>query len=172
MARLPLIIAPDPRLKKVATPIDSVDAPLVGLIDDMLETMYAANGIGLAAPQVGVLQRVIVVDIAGKNEPPQPFGLVNPEIIWADDALNTYNEGCLSLPEQYSDVVRPQAVRVRYLDRHNQPQEVQADGLLATVLQHEIDHLNGLLFVDHISLLKRNMILRRLKKWKRAGDDV
>ncbi len=172
MARLSLIIAPDPRLKKTAAPVTGVDPRLAGLMDDMLETMYAANGIGLAAPQVGVLQRVIVVDVAGKDEDPQPIGLANPEVVWADEVLNTYNEGCLSLPEQYSDVVRPRAVRVRYLDRHNQPQDLLGDGLLATVLQHEIDHLNGVLFVDHISLLKRNMILRRLRKWKKVGDET
>ncbi len=172
MARLPLIIAPDPQLKKMAIPVTAVDSPLVRLMDDMLETMYDANGIGLAAPQVGVLQRVIVVDVAGKDEQPQPIGLANPEVIWTDDVLSTYNEGCLSLPEQYSDVIRPRAVRVRYLDRDNRPQEITGDGLLATVLQHEIDHLDGILFVDHISLLKRNMILRRLRKWKKVGSDV
>jgi len=154
MARLPLIVAPDPRLKKTANPITEIDARIVGLMDDMLETMYGANGIGLAAPQVGVLQRVIVVDVA-----------------WADEVLSTYNEGCLSLPEQYSDVIRPRAVRVRYLDRGNRTQEIHGEGLLATVLQHEIDHLDGVLFVDHISLLKRNIILRRLRKWKKADSD-
>jgi peptide deformylase len=171
MARLPLIIAPDPRLKKNATPVSGVGPELVRLMDNMLETMYGANGIGLAAPQVGVLQRVIVVDVAGKDEEPQPIGLANPEVVWADEVLSSYNEGCLSLPEQYSDVIRPRAVRVRYLDRDNRAQEIHGDGLLATVLQHEIDHLDGVLFVDHISLLKRNMILRRLRKWKKAGSD-
>jgi len=171
MARLPLIVAPDPRLKKTANPITEIDARIVGLMDDMLETMYGANGIGLAAPQVGVLQRVIVVDVAGKNEAPQPIGLANPEVVWADEVLSTYNEGCLSLPEQYSDVIRPRAVRVRYLDRGNRTQEIHGEGLLATVLQHEIDHLDGVLFVDHISLLKRNIILRRLRKWKKADSD-
>ena len=170
MAKLPLIYAPDPRLKKTALPVTEVDARLNRLMDDMLETMYAANGIGLAAPQVGELLRVIVVDVAEKNQPPAPIGLANPEVVWADPERVLYNEGCLSLPEQYADVVRPKAVRVRYLDRDNRPQEIAGEGLLATVLQHEIDHLEGTLFVDHISLLKRNIILRRLQKLKKAGE--
>lgn len=170
MAHLPLIIAPDPRLKKKSLPAAEVDARLNRLMDDMLETMYGANGIGLAAPQVGELIRVIVVDVAEKKEPPRPIGLVNPEVVWADEEMSLYNEGCLSLPEQYADVVRPKAVRVRYLDRDNQAREIAAEGLLATVLQHEIDHLEGTLFVDRVSLLKRNIILRRLQKLKKAGE--
>lgn len=170
MAKLPLIIAPDPRLKKRAEPVTGVDDRIRRLMDDMLETMYAANGIGLAAPQVGVLERVIVIDTAEKNEQPRPIGLANPEVVWASDDVAPYNEGCLSLPEQYADVTRPAAVRVRYLDRDNVPREIEGDGLLATVLQHEIDHLEGVLFVDRVSLLKRNMILRRLQKMKKAGD--
>jgi peptide deformylase len=170
MALLPLIVAPDPRLKRRALPVVGVAPRLLQLMDDMLETMYDSNGIGLAAPQVGVLERVIVIDVADKNEAPQPIFMANPEVVWADEELVEYNEGCLSLPEQYADVVRPRAVRVRYLDRASQPQEISGDGLLATVLQHEIDHLEGVLFVDHISLLKRSMILRRLQKWKKGGN--
>ncbi len=170
MAILPLIIAPDPRLKERAAPVSGVEARLNRLMDDMLETMYDANGIGLAAPQIGQLHRVIVIDVARKEEAPRPMGLANPEVIWASEELAEYNEGCLSLPEQYADVVRPRAVRVRYLDRENRVQEIDGDGLLATVLQHEIDHLEGTLFVDHVSLLKRSMILRRLQKWKKAGN--
>jgi len=170
MAHLPLIIAPDPRLKKKSLAVAEVDARINRLMDDMLETMYAANGIGLAAPQVGELLRVIVVDVAEKKEPPRPIGLVNPEVVWADEEMLLYNEGCLSLPEQYADVVRPKAVRVRYLDRDNRRQEIAGEGLLATVLQHEIDHLEGTLFVDRVSLLKRNIILRRLQKLKKAGE--
>ena len=170
MAILPLIIAPDPRLKKKAAPLAQIDREIVRLMDDMLETMYDANGIGLAAPQVGVLHRVIVVDVADKNEAPKPVCLANPEVVWADETLIEYNEGCLSLPEQYSDVIRPRAVRVRYLDRTGQSQEIHGDGLLATVLQHEIDHLEGVLFIDRVSLLKRNIILRRLQKWKKVGN--
>ena len=171
MAILPLIIAPDPRLKIKAMPVAKVDARVARLMDDMLETMYDANGIGLAAPQVGHLDRVIVVDVADKKEPPRPVALANPEVVWASEERSTYNEGCLSLPEQYADVIRPTLVRVRYLDRDNRVQEIAGEALLATVLQHEIDHLEGTLFVDRISLLKRNMILRRLQKWKKVGDN-
>ena len=170
MAQLPLIIAPDPRLKKKSLPVAEVDARINRLMDDMLETMYGANGIGLAAPQIGELLRVIVVDVSEKNEPPQPIGLANPEVVWADEEMLLYNEGCLSLPEQYADVVRPKAVRVRYLDRDNRSREIAGTGLLATVLQHEIDHLEGTLFVDRVSLLKRNIILRRLQKLKKTGE--
>ncbi len=169
MTTLSLIIAPDPRLKKRATPVAAVDSRINRLMDDMLQTMYEANGIGLAAPQVGILERVIVIDIAGKAESPHPMGFANPEVIWASEEMAEYNEGCLSLPEQYSDVIRPKAVRVRYLDRDNRVAEIHGEGLLATVLQHEIDHLEGVLFVDRVSLLKRSIILRRLQKWKKAG---
>ncbi len=169
MAKLDIIIAPDPRLKLACAPVAKVDAALRKLMDDMLETMYAAPGIGLAAPQVGVTKRIIVVDAAAKGEPPQPYRMANPEIVWASDEDNTYNEGCLSLPEHYADVVRPKAVRVRYLDHENELRELAADRLLATCVQHEMDHLDGILFVDHISALKRNMILRKLLKAKRTG---
>jgi len=169
MAKLDIIVAPDPRLKLKCVPVAKVDAAVRELMDDMLETMYAAPGIGLAAPQVGVTKRVIVVDAAAKGEPPQPHRMANPEIVWASDEDNVYNEGCLSLPEHYADVVRPKAVRVRYLDHENEVRELAADGLLATCVQHEMDHLDGILFVDHISALKRNMILRKLLKAKRSG---
>jgi len=168
MAIRPIIIAPDPRLKKRAQPVEAVDAEIRRLMDDMLETMYAAPGIGLAAPQVGVLKRVIVVDAARKDEPPEPLFLANPELLWAGDELSTYEEGCLSLPDQFAEVVRPEACRVRYLDKDNETREVTAEGILATCIQHEMDHLEGLLFVDHISALKRNMILRRLTKQKKT----
>jgi peptide deformylase len=169
MAKLDIIIAPDPRLKLACAPVAKVDASVRKLMDDMLETMYAAPGIGLAAPQVGVTKRVIVVDAAAKGEPPRPYRIANPEIVWASDDDNVYNEGCLSLPEHYADVVRPRAVRVRYVDQENELRELEADGLLATCVQHEMDHLDGILFVDHISALKRNMILRKLLKAKRTG---
>ena len=169
MAKLDIIIAPDPRLKLKCAPVVRVDAATRRLMDDMLETMYAAPGIGLAAPQVGVTKRIIVVDAAGKGEPPRPYRMADPEIVWASDEDNVYNEGCLSLPEHYADVVRPRAVRVRYLDHENELLELEADGLLATCVQHEMDHLDGVLFVDHISALKRNMILRKLLKAKRSG---
>ncbi len=168
MAIRPIIIAPDPRLKKRAQPVETVDAEIRRLMDDMLETMYAAPGIGLAAPQVGPLKRVIVVDAARKDEPPEPLFLANPELLWAAESVRTYEEGCLSLPDQFADVVRPEACRVRYLDQDNKTQEIEAEGIIATCIQHEMDHLEGLLFVDHISALKRNMILRRLSKQKKV----
>jgi peptide deformylase len=137
-------------------------------MDDMLETMYGAIGVGLAAPQVGQSSRVIVLDVAREEEKPQPLKLANPEIIWRSDELTAGNEGCLSLPEHYAEVTRPGAVRVRYLDYQNEIREMDASGLLAMCLQHEIDHLDGILFVDHISSLKRGMILRKLAKAKRS----
>ena len=173
MAKLPIIIAPDPRLKKKAKKVERVDAETRRLMDDMLETMYAAPGIGLAAPQVGVLKRVIVVDIATEDEDPTPIRMANPELISVSDDDASYNEGCLSLPEHYADVVRPAAIRVRYLDENDELREMDADGLLATCIQHEMDHLDGILFVDHISALKRNMILRKLLKAKKGeGADA
>ena len=168
MALLPIITAPDPRLKIKAKPVAAVDAKIRRLMDDMVETMYHAIGIGLAAPQVGVASRVIVVDVAREGEKPQPLRIANPEIIRRSEELTTANEGCLSLPEHYADVERPAAVRIRYLDHENEIREIEAKGLLATCLQHEIDHLDGMLFVDHISSLKRGMILRRLAKTKKS----
>ena len=165
---MPIVVAPDPILKAKAEPVAHVDTDMNRLIDDMLETMYDAPGIGLAAPQVGVLKRLIVVDIAGKEEAPQPLCLVNPQILWQSAALHTFNEGCLSFPDQFSDVSRPAECRVRYVDRDNAVQEMHANGLLATCVQHEIDHLDGILFVDHISPLKRNIVMRKLAKWKKA----
>ncbi len=168
MARLPIITAPDPRLKKKAAPVAGVDAGVQRLMDDMLETMYGAVGIGLAAPQVGVLRRVIVVDVARDGEAPRPLRIANPEILWRSEATMQANEGCLSLPEHYADVTRAAEIRLRYLDHENEIREIDAKGLLATCLQHEIDHLDGVLFVDHISALKRGIILRKLAKAKRS----
>jgi peptide deformylase len=168
MALLPIITAPDPRLKIKAKPVAKVDDKVRRLMDDMLETMYHAIGIGLAAPQVGATERVIVVDVAREGEKPNPLRIANPEILWRSDETMTANEGCLSLPEHYADVERPAAIRLRYLDHENELREIEAKGLLATCLQHEIDHLDGVLFVDHISTLKRGMILRKLQKAKRA----
>jgi peptide deformylase len=172
MAVLPIIVAPDPRLKQVAKPVDQVDAEVRRLMDDMLETMYKAPGIGLAAPQVGVLKRVIVVDIARDDEKPQPFRMANPELISVSEEDAVYNEGCLSLPEHYADVTRPAAIKVRYIDHENEIRELAADGLLATCIQHEMDHLDGILFVDHLTALKRNMILRKLLKAKKSQHPV
>jgi peptide deformylase len=168
MAQLTIITAPDPRLKLKARPVAAVDAKVRRLMDDMLETMYGAIGIGLAAPQVGVASRVIVLDVARDGEKPQPMALANPEILWRSEELATNNEGCLSLPEHYADVTRPAEIRLRWLDRDNELRETEASGLLATCLQHEIEHLDGVLFVDHLSLVKRGMILRKLAKAKRS----
>ena len=164
MALRTILTAPDPRLKKKSLPVAAVDADVRQLMDDMLETMYAAPGIGLAAPQVGVLKRIIVLHIDREDTKVGPLLMANPEIIEASDEDATYEEGCLSVPDHYSDVVRPARVTVRYLDRDGQHQELACEGLLATCVQHEIDHLDGILFIDHISALKRNMILRKLLK--------
>jgi len=167
MAPLDVLVAPDPRLKLKAKPVETVDGQIRKLMDDMLETMYVAPGIGLAAPQVGRAVRVIVVDASREGEEKQPLRMANPEILWHSDELATYNEGCLSLPEHYADVTRPAEIRVRYLDQDSEIRTLEAKGLLATVIQHEMDHLDGVLFVDHISPLKRNIILRKLVKAKR-----
>ena len=171
MARLPILIAPNPALKAKAKSVEKVDDSVRRLLDDMLETMYAAPGIGLSGNQVGVLQRIVVLDVARENEKPQPLRLINPELVWRSDELATYNEGCLSIPELYADVVRPAAVKFRFLDERGKKQEMDAAGLLATCVQHEIDHLDGILFVDHLSALKRNMILRKLSKAQKAKSE-
>jgi peptide deformylase len=167
MAILPIITAPDPRLKLKCEPVAAVDEEIARLMADMLETMYLAPGVGLAAPQVGVPKRVIVVDPSGKDEERRPLKLANPELLWVSDEFATYEEGCLSLPDQYADVERPAKVRVKYLDETNDERELEAEGLLATCIQHEMDHLEGVLFVDHLSALKRNIILRKLTKMKK-----
>ncbi len=167
MAILDIIIAPDPRLKKVCQPVDIVDEETATLMSDMLETMYRAPGIGLAAPQVGVTKRIIVVDATRGEGDPEPYKLANPEIVWSSEETKEHEEGCLSLPTYYEDVTRPDRIRVRYIDETNTEQELEADGLLSVVIQHEMDHLEGILFVDHISNLKRSIILRKLKKTKK-----
>ena len=169
MAQMPILIAPDPRLKVTAEAIERVDAEVRKLMDDMLESMHAANGIGLAAPQVGVAKRVIVVDTAKPNETPRPLRMANPEIVWASDEMECSEEGCLSLPDHYADVTRPARVKVRYIDHENEIRELEADGILSKCVQHEMDHLEGVLFVDHISSLKRDIILRKLVKSKKVA---
>lgn len=164
MAILPIYIAPHPVLKKKAEPVDAVTPEIAKLMSDMLETMYDAPGIGLAAPQVGVSKRILVVDVARADEDPRPIKMANPEILASSEELSIYEEGCLSFPEQYAEVQRPATVTIRYLDENNVSQEIEADGLLATCVQHEIDHLDGIVFVDHLSTLKRGMIMRKLKK--------
>jgi len=160
----PLVILPDPLLRQVSKPVERVDAPLRRLADDMLETMYDAPGIGLAAIQVGEPLRMLVIDLAKEGEPPAPQIFINPEIIGSSDARSVYEEGCLSIPDYYAEVERPAGVRVTYLDRDGKAQEIEADGLLSTCLQHEIDHLNGVLFIDHISKLKRDMVVKKFRK--------
>jgi peptide deformylase len=164
MAVRPILILPDPRLRRVSEPVKSVDGDLQKLIDDMFATMYDAPGIGLAAIQVGVPKRLITADLAKKDEPRAPQVFINPEIVSRSEELSTYEEGCLSIPEIHEDVERPAQVRVRYLDRDGKPHEVDAEGLLATCLQHEIDHLDGVLFIDHISKLKRDRIVKKFSK--------
>ncbi|MFN5589371.1 MAG: peptide deformylase [Holosporales bacterium] len=173
MSLLTIRTAPDPVLKQTAAPVAVVDDGVRQLMVDMLETMYAANGIGLAAPQVGVSRRVIVVDTTWKKENSEHhvvYQMANPEITWVSEEDGTYEEGCLSVPTHYADVVRPAEIRVQYLDFQGQPQEIFADGLLATCIQHEIDHLDGILFIDHLSALKRNIILRKLLKAKKEME--
>ena len=167
MAKLPILVAPDPRLKVVSKPVAKVDDSIRRLMDDMLETMYDAPGIGLAAIQVGIAKRIIVIDIARDGAPRQPLYLVNPELIWVSDEDLSTEEGCLSVPEHFADVVRPTAIKVRFLDYQGEIRELEANGMLAVCIQHEMDHLDGILFVDHISSLKRNIILRKLTKAKR-----
>ncbi|HIC30228.1 MAG TPA: peptide deformylase [Rhodospirillales bacterium] len=169
MAILDIIVAPDPRLKITAKAVKAVDDDVRALMDDMLESMHVANGIGLAAPQVGDSRRVIVVDISRAEEEPDPIRMANPELLWVSDEEGNHEEGCLSLPEQYAEVERPESIRVRYLDRSGEEQELDATGMLATCIQHEMDHLDGILFVDHISSLKRKMILRKLSKAKKMA---
>lgn len=164
---LKILIAPNPILKAKAAPVDEVDDKVRRLMDDMLETMYWAPGIGLAAPQVGVSKRIVVMDLSNKGEPKAPVRLVNPEIVWRSEEKEIKEEGCLSLPEQYADVLRPLAVRVAYTDEHGLPKEIEGKGMLGRCLQHEIDHLDGILFVDRLSSLKRDMIMRRLAKHMR-----
>ncbi|MBV9832881.1 MAG: peptide deformylase [Alphaproteobacteria bacterium] len=172
MAILPIITAPDPRLKQLSASVVAVDAEIRQLMDDMLETMHAAPGIGLAAPQIGVLKRVIVLEIDREETKVGPLFMANPEIIDASEDDAVYNEGCLSVPEHYADVTRPAEVTVRYLDRDGQKQELKCDGLLSTCVQHEIDHLDGILFIDKISALKRNMILRKLVKERKERENA
>ncbi len=171
MAVLPILTAPNPILKTKAKRVEAVDDRIRALMSDMMDTMYKAPGVGLAAPQIGVLERVIVMDTGKTEETRNPIRMANPEIIWASNEDNTYEEGCLSVPEHYSNVVRPASVKVRYLDEAGQSKELLAEGLLATVVQHEMDHLDGILFIDHISSLKRNMILRKLLKLRKEAED-
>lgn len=166
----PLIILPDPVLRQLSKPVERVDDELRKLSDDMLATMYDAPGIGLAAIQIGIPLRMLVVDLAKEGEAPEPHTFVNPQIVAKGDEISVHEEGCLSIPEYYAEVERPATVTVSYTDLEGQQREMAADGLMATCLQHEIDHLNGVLFIDHISKLKRDMVVRRFKKLAREKD--
>ena len=163
----PILIHPDPRLKKPCEPVTDITPELARLADDMLDTMYDAPGVGLAAPQIGVMKRLLVMDCNKAPEAPRPMVLFNPEITWASEELSIYEEGCLSIPDQYAEVERPAEVRVRWIDRDGAEQEEQFAGLWATCVQHEIDHLNGKLFIDYLGPLKRQMITRKMEKLKR-----
>ena len=159
-----IIKLPDKRLRLVSDPVKRIDAGVRKLVEDMFETMYAAPGIGLAGIQVGVAKRVIVMDLSKKEDARKPEVFINPEITWTSEETSTYEEGCLSIPEYYEEVERPAAVKVKYLDIEGKAQEAEATGLLATCLQHEIDHLNGILFIDHISKLKRDRVIKKFAK--------
>lgn len=168
MTRLSIVTVPDPILRKKSAPVEQVDEGVRRLLADMFESMIAGDGIGLAAIQVGIPKRLIVANVAEGEEAPTALKLVNPEILWHSDEESIHEEGCLSLPDQLADVARPARVRVRYVDENGELRELEAQGLLSTCLQHEIDHLDGVLFTDHLSVVKRNIIIRKLKKAQRA----
>lgn len=177
MAVLPILEVPDPVLRETCVPVAEVNDAVRGIVADMFDTMYDARGIGLAAIQVGILQRIVVIDLQEREvedeEKPEaardPHAFINPEIIWVSDELSTYNEGCLSIPEQYAEVERPAKCRVKWLDTEGKAKEAEFEGLMSTCMQHEIDHLNGVLFIDHISRLKRGMLMKKLEKMRRAA---
>jgi peptide deformylase len=164
MAIRPLVILPDSVLRQVSEPVQAITPEIRTLAAEMLETMYDAPGIGLAAIQVGVPKRIVTIDLAKQDEEKQPMVFVNPEVTWSSDETSIHEEGCLSIPEYYEEVERPARVKVRYLDLDGKQQEVEAEGLLATCLQHEIDHLNGVLFIDYLSRLKRERVTKRFAK--------
>lgn len=169
MSKLTIITAPDPRLKVISEPVAQVTAEMRRLMDDMLETMYAAPGIGLAAVQVGVPKQIIVIDLAKDGAPPDPRYFVNPEIVWASEDVSTFEEGCLSVPDLYDDVERPARIRAKYLGYDGKPCEDEFDGMMAVCLQHEMDHLKGILFIDHLSKLKRDLMIKKLLKARKLG---
>jgi peptide deformylase len=170
MALRKIIVIPEPVLRQVSVPIAAVTKDVRALADDMLETMYDAPGIGLAAIQIGVPQRIVTIDLAKKDEPKEPIVFINPEIIWSSEETSTYEEGCLSIPEYYEEVTRPAQVKLRYTDIKGAAQEMNADGLMATCIQHEIDHLDGKLFIDYLSKLKRDRVMTKFRKiQKREG---
>lgn len=170
MTKRPILILPDARLRVKSEPIAAVDDTVRQLADDMLETMYDAPGIGLAAIQIGIPKRMLVLDIAREDEPRNPLVVINPEIVFASEEHSVYQEGCLSIPEYYEDVERPARIGVKFLDREGAEREIEAEGLLATCLQHEIDHLNGVLFIDYLSKLKRDRVVKKFQKQARHTE--
>ena len=168
MALRDILKIPDKRLRLVSEPVKRVDAGIRALAEDMFETMYDAPGIGLAAIQIGVAKRVVVMDLSKKDEAQRPQVFINPEIIWRSEETSTHEEGCLSIPDYYEEVERPQRVKAKYLDLDGKTNEIEADGLLATCLQHEVDHTNGVLFIDHISKLKRDRVIKKFTKAAKA----
>lgn len=170
MAIRPILIIPEPRLRQICAPVDAIDADIRRLVSDMFETMYDAPGIGLAAPQVGVLKRVVTIDVSREEEPKQPLAMINPEIIASSEEMSVYSEGCLSIPDYYEEVERPAEVTVRYKTLDGEVKEEHVSGILATCVQHEIDHLNGVLFIDHLSKLKRDRVTKKFAKAARRED--
>ncbi|WP_419951778.1 peptide deformylase [Methylobacterium sp.] len=168
----PLVILPDARLRQVSTPVGTIDDEVRTLAADMLETMYDAPGVGLAAIQVGVTKRLVTIDTSKDENARQPQVFIDPEIVWASEEKRVYDEGCLSIPEYYGEVERPDRVRVRFRDLSGETREIEADGLLATCIQHEIDHLDGVLFIDHLSKLKRDRVIKKFVKAAKRGEDV
>ena len=169
MATMEIFEIPHPLLRQKSKPVEKIDAEILKLLDDMLDTMYLAPGVGLAAPQVGHLKRMLVLDASGKDEEKRPMFFINPEILWKSEETNDFEEGCLSVPHQFATVTRPEKIRVRYLDRDGSEHTIEADGFLATILQHEIDHLDGKIFIDHLSPLKRRMLLKKLEKERKSA---
>tara|TARA_B100000963_G_scaffold355750_1_gene374583 strand:- start:691 stop:1215 length:525 start_codon:yes stop_codon:yes gene_type:complete len=172
MAKKKILVIPDSTLRKVSEPVSMVNDEIKKLMDDMLETMYAAPGIGLAAVQIGVLKRIIVIDLSKENEKRNPLFIINPQITSKAKELVSYEEGCLSIPNQFAEVKRPSTCKLNFLDYNGKKQELSAEGLLATCIQHEIDHLNGILFIDHLSKLKKDLIIKKTKKQKKEIDRV
>tara|TARA_X000001036_G_scaffold28224_1_gene23332 strand:+ start:1322 stop:1846 length:525 start_codon:yes stop_codon:yes gene_type:complete len=172
MAKKKILTIPDPVLRKVSEPVTEVNSEIKKLLDDMLETMYAAPGIGLAAVQIGILKRVIVIDLSKEGEKKEPLFIINPHITSKSNELISYEEGCLSIPNQFAEVKRPNKCKINYLDYNGKKKDITTDGLLATCIQHEIDHLNGILFIDHLSKLKKDLILKKTKKQKKEIDRV
>ena len=172
MSKKKILTLPDPILRKTSEPVEKIDKKIKNLMDDMLETMYAAPGIGLAAVQIGILKRIIVIDLSKEGEKKKPIFIVNPEIISQSSDLVSYEEGCLSIPNQFAEVERPNTCKIKFLDYEGNKKELEAEGLLATCIQHEIDHLNGILFIDYLSKLKKEMIIKKVKKQKKEIDRV